>query len=438
MKDKQSLIRAAQQILDNNWRDGYTIPSAKLYPFQWNWDSGFIAIGHIYNSQQRAKEEIQHIFKGQWENGLLPHIVFHKENENYYPGSDVWQIENSPYAPKNIKTSGIVQPPVFGFILEMLYDISKNKNDWLVFCDEIFPLIEKYHKYLYTARDINNEGLVYIQHNWESGTDNSPTFDDVLAKIKIEKDSKLTHLRRDLKNVDKSERPSDGEYQRYLALVALFAKNNYDDLLIAQNSPFLIQDPLFSALLIRSNRGLIRMGELLNKDTSHIKEWNELSISNMNNKLWNEETYGYDSFDLNSGKKITNYSSSAYIPALFAEIPDKRRTEQMITYLKNTFCKDTHFCCPSYLYSRQEFETKCYWRGPVWINMNWMLYKALIKIQDFNFAKKILNDSISLIKEHGFFEYFDPRKKNGAGYGTDNFSWSAALLIDLLHSESHE
>ncbi len=30
-----------------------------------------------------------------------------------------------------------------------------------------------------------------------------------------------------------------------------------------------------------------------------------------------------------------------------------------------------------------------------------------------------------------FREYFDP--ETGAGYGAEDFSWTAALLIDLLH-----
>ena len=39
--------------------------------------------------------------------------------------------------------------------------------------------VYKNHKYFYSKRDINNDGLVYIYHNWESGTDNSPVWDDI-------------------------------------------------------------------------------------------------------------------------------------------------------------------------------------------------------------------------------------------------------------------
>ena len=54
-------------------------------------------------------------------------------------------------------------------------------------------------------------------------------------------------------------------------------------------------------------------------------------------------------------------------------------------------------------------------------------------------AKKIKNDSIELISKHGFYEYFDPRKNRAGlkktGYGGDNFSWTAALYIDLINDK---
>ena len=37
---------------------------------------------------------------------------------------------------------------------------------------------------------------------------------------------------------------------------------------------------------------------------------------------------------------------------------------------------------------------------------------------------------IDLVREHGFCEYFDPL--TGEGYGGSNFSWTAALLIDMI------
>ena len=40
---------------------------------------------------------------------------------------------------------------------------------------------------------------------------------------------------------------------------------------------------------------------------------------------------------------------------------------------------------------------------------------------------------IDLVKEHGFYEYFNPL--TGDGLGANDFSWTAALLIDLISED---
>ena len=35
------LYKKAIEVLENNWRGRFSIPCAKLYPFQWFWDSGY-------------------------------------------------------------------------------------------------------------------------------------------------------------------------------------------------------------------------------------------------------------------------------------------------------------------------------------------------------------------------------------------------------------
>ena len=49
-------------------------------------------------------------------------------------------------------------------------------------------------------------------------------------------------------------------------------------------------------------------------------------------------------------------------------------------------------------------------------------------------AAKVKADTLQLIEEYGFYEYFDPRKSstNNLACGTNQFSWTAALCIDLL------
>ena len=43
--DRKAAFEQAAAVLRRNDRGSYTIPTRGLYPFQWNWDSGFTALG---------------------------------------------------------------------------------------------------------------------------------------------------------------------------------------------------------------------------------------------------------------------------------------------------------------------------------------------------------------------------------------------------------
>lgn len=109
--DLRELAARARAVLDANWTGAATRPGPGLYPYQWSWDAGFVAIGYARYDQARAETELRSLFRGQWSNGLLPHIVFAPEEGGYFPGPGFWQTERSPYAPRRPRTSGIVQPP---------------------------------------------------------------------------------------------------------------------------------------------------------------------------------------------------------------------------------------------------------------------------------------------------------------------------------------
>ena len=115
------------------------------------------------------------------------------------------------------------------------------------------------HQYFYNHRDPKNEGLVYIYHNWESGTDNSPIWDDIWTTMNP---PEYTFERRDTTHVDASERPSKKEYDHYLHIIEIAKEHHYNDEKIAELSPFLVQDPLFNAMLIKSNESLINLYQL--------------------------------------------------------------------------------------------------------------------------------------------------------------------------------
>ncbi|WP_417290624.1 amylo-alpha-1,6-glucosidase [Corallibacter sp.] len=436
-----NLLDSAKQVLNNNFQPkGFSIPCEGLYPFQWNWDSGFIAIGLCHYDFEKAKSEVKTLLDAQWSNGFIPHIVFHNESDSYFPGAEFHKSELSPYAPKDHKTTGLTQPPVLGFVLEEMYHIHKNKDEVLAFVKNHIDQVFNCHKHLYEHRDPKNEGLVYIYHNWESGTDNSPMWDEIWETMTDIPTYEFE--RRDTSHVDASQRPSNQEYNYYLHLIEIAKAHNYEDAKITELSPFLIQDPLFNAMLIKSNQALINLYEIIGGETEKIntlKAWNTLSKKSFNDKLYDKELKAYIHYDLRNDKPLKYVSSSSFSP-LFAGVPDADRAKEIIDNLMTVFGKEEFYLCASFDPDSDKFNPKKYWRGPVWVNLNWIVYNGLKSYGYNELATRVKNETIELITKNGFYEYFDPRKEvhkaGNGGYGGNNFSWSAALLIDLLKKEN--
>ena len=426
----------AIEILNNNWKNGYTIPSENLYPFQWFWDSGFIAIGYAHFNINKAKTEINTLLNAQWKNGFIPHIIFHEKSETYFPGPEFHKANLHPLANKNFPSTGMTQPPVTGFILEKILEITTDKVDILNFIKKNIDKIYNNHAYFYNHRDPKNEGLAYIYHNWESGTDNSPIWDDIWETLDA---PEIEFNRKDINVVNASERPSNKDYYNYLHLINIAKKYNYNDVEIAKHSPFLVQDPLFNAMLIKSNQALINLYKKIGNNQpkiNQLKQWQSKSISSFNSKLFDNELNAYVHYDLRNEKPIRYISSSSFAP-IFAGIPSKEQVEKLVNTMLSKFDGDNLYLCASFDPTHKKYNPIKYWRGPVWVNLNWMLYYGLKDYGYTKLAKRIKLDTLKLVEKVGFYEYFDARKasyKNEAkGCGGNNFSWTAALIIDLLN-----
>src|SRR3954463_3868502 len=131
------LDEAAREILRHNDRGGYTVPNGRVYPFQWNWDSAFVALGFATFDLDRAWREVETLFKAQWDDGFLPHIVFWKDDEGYFPGPDVWASGREPV------TSGITQPPVAATVVRKIWERAERAGEGAAFHSRLEALFPK-------------------------------------------------------------------------------------------------------------------------------------------------------------------------------------------------------------------------------------------------------------------------------------------------------
>jgi hypothetical protein len=298
----------------------------------------------------------------------------------------------------------------------------------------LFPRLVSWHRYLATQRDPEGSGLVTVYHPWE-GTDNSPRWDRSLARIKLVKPRPYTRL--DTRQVrDKSQRPTDWDYDRYLWLVSLLRKYRYDDAEIYRRYPFLIKDVFFSAVLAAANAALLDLADVAgasDDDRSELAGWLDRGYQGLAGCFDMDSGLCHD-YDVRAGEEIRLRTFAGFAP-LFAQTPDAgQRTIQLPLLDSADFCGDPQFrwrLLPSTSPAEPTFQPRNYWRGPIWPVIDWLLWRSLQLLGCTDRAEELRRDSLGQIAADGdFAEYFEPY--TGKPLGSARQSWTAAVALDWL------
>jgi glycogen debranching enzyme len=428
------LLDRAQQVLDANWTGDATVASRALYPHQWSWDAAFIAIGRSWTEPERAMRELETMFQAQWANGMLPHIRFDTRTHDYFPGPDFWASDRSVLAPAGQPTSGMTQPPLHARAALDIYRHAGVTTDAEAFLRRLFPRLVAQHGYLERRRDPAGHGLAAIVHPWESGLDNSPLWDAVLDVIDVPPGAILPYQRSDLTHANPADRPSDATYDRYVYLAMRYRDSGYDDADLLATSPFLVEDVLFNVVYLWSSHALVEIAGILGEPAAPLEAAVRRIHDGLLAHLWDPDARRFFSYDLRSRRSIKKESVDSAIALLDPELPSDL-VEAIVADLMSRHFEvpaAPHYLIPSYDLDAAEFDRRRYWRGPVWINTDWMLWRGLRQHAHGAFAREIEDSMVALVERSGFREYFDPF--SGEGYGSLDFSWTAALLIDVLRS----
>ncbi|GAB4136062.1 MAG: trehalase family glycosidase [Sphingomonadales bacterium] len=421
--DPSALNAQAIAILKGNDRGGYTVPNGRVYPFQWNWDSAFVALGFARFDIDRAWREIETLFQAQWDDGFLPHIVFWQDDPGYFPGPDVWGVKRAP------RTSGITQPPVAATMVRSLWEQDPS-NQARARLQALFPKLLAWHEWFHRCRDVQGNALVVTVHPWETGRDNSPEWDAPASAVDISDVG--PYQRRDTSHLDQSMRPTKLDYDRYVAMVQYGKAQDWDQALIARKGPFRVADAGLSLILLRANRDLAALAAVLGRDSDaeRIGTWISRAEEGVD-YLWNDDIGAFCSRDIITGRSSAMVTSASFL-GFYAGVATGARGDALCGHLQRMAGK-LRYLVPSLDPDHPQFDPIRYWRGPVWAVVNYMIARGLADSGQDDWAARVRGDTRALIQETGFYEAFCPL--TGRGTGGDDFSWTAAIWLALAGAD---
>lgn len=394
------------------------MPTAGLYPFQWNWDSCLVALGWAALDEPRAWTEIETLLATQWPDGMVPHIVFHRPDPGYFPGPERWGTGRIP------PTSGIAQPPVAATCVRRLLERSRDRHRATARARALLPALIRWHRWFHEARDPERTGLVTTVHPWETGMDNSPAWDEALSRVEVAHDLEA-YVRRDTQHVDPAQRPTKAEYDRYMTLVQLLRGVGWDAAEVVRRSPFAVADVGTVRILLRADRDLRALCAELGEDAAlaEIDRWIARAATACA-RLVDPTTGLWHSLDLRAGGRVPTATHAGFL-AFYAGLGDARLADALERWQDGA-----RYAVPSVAPSDPRFDHRRYWRGPVWLIMNFMIADGLDRFGRADLAQRIKSDSVDLLRRSGFAEYFDPL--DGTGLGGKAFSWTAAMWLAWL------
>jgi hypothetical protein len=437
MTNSDAVFAAAKAVLKGNDRGTHTIPAKGIYPHQWLWDSCFIAIGQRHYDVERAQTELMSLVRGQWKNGMLPHIIF-TPGKKQAMHQGVWQSWLSPQSPDDISTSGITQPPM---LAEAVYRVGRKlsvseRHRWYRL---MWPHLLAYHQWIYQERDPHREGLALLIHPWESGMDNTPPWMDELGQHllpwwirmmqKLRIDSTVSWFRSDTRYVPTAQRLSNVEALALYDTQLRLRRKSYNIHRILNHTLFAIEDLTFNSILIRANMRLREITKSLREELPQEMDKRMKLTEKALEALWDPYAEQYFSRHFVTHRLLKQPSVATLLP-LYAGSVTPERAQKLVSLLENEHQFGTPYPAPSTPTSSPWFNPVCYWQGPSWVNINWLIIDGLKRYGFTDHAAALKESTLEMIERSGAYEYFNPL--TGEPLGVDDFSWTAALTIDLL------
>lgn len=375
------LVEASWAVLDAHWRpEGFTVPNAGVYPWQWLWDSCFHAVCWAALDDDRAAVELERTLAHQSGSGFVPHMTYWSD-----PGfaAGFWG---------RATTSCITQPPMFGHAVVELaargHEVSEGVIDRAV----------RGVRFLLDGRRRHaDSGLVLLCHPWESGADDSPRFDDACP----------------------GGWTLEAWYRHKGALV---------DTIVFDATGGAVANPAFEVASVGFNALLAFNALELAGHTGDVAlRAAALELGEAVAARWDPELGTW----VDGGATAAGSGRVRTLDGLLALLvdPAPERLEAVAAELVDPGAHGGA-CGPSGVHRGEEvFEPRTYWRGPAWPQLSYLLWVALCRAAH-PAAAELVGATIRGAVRSGLAEYWDA--DDGTGLGAIPQSWAALAAVMAL------
>jgi hypothetical protein len=274
----------------------------------------------------------------------------------------------------------VTKPPLLAWATWKLYEVDHDRE----FLDEIYEPIVRWNNWWFEKNDADGDGLCEYHHPYSSGLDDSPLWDDGMP---VEAPDLNTYLFLQLEALAKIARVLD---------------------LKEDAERWATQAEEMAARLVRNM-------------------WDEASGYFWANRIVNKEHV-----------RVNVRTPFNLFPLITGGLP-QAINEQLIAHLTNEREFWSRYPVPTVALDDPKFDPLTMWRGPTWVNVNYLLIEGLQRTGYTDLARELRRRTLDMISLHDdIYEYYQPETGENPPKAASIFGWSAAVFIDLAIQAAQE
>jgi putative isomerase len=270
----------------------------------------------------------------------------------------------------------VTKPPLLAWAVWKLYQMDNDRE----FLDEIYEPIVRWNTWWFDHSDLDGNGLCEYQHPYSSGLDDSPLWDE--------------------------------------------------------GTP--VESPDLNTYLFLQQEALARIAKVIGEHED-AKQW-ELRSQSMVQRLirlcWDPQAGIF--WATRNGVRVNVRTPFNLFPLLTGRLPSDI-TDRLITNLTDPSQFWSRYPVPTVSISESKYDPSQMWRGPTWININYLLIEGLRRSGKNELAQELRRRTLELISRNDdIYEFYNPETGDPSPKAASTFGWSSAIFIDLAIQATKE
>jgi putative isomerase len=270
----------------------------------------------------------------------------------------------------------VTKPPIMAWAALKLDETDPDPD----FLQEIYVPLVRWNAWWFSMNDDDADGLVQYSHPYSSGLDDSPLWDHGMP----------------------------------------------------------VESPDLNTYLCVQMGSLALMAEALGMDAEGAM-WRRRAaavVRRMIEDFWDQEAGLF--WALHEHKPVPVVTPFNLYPLWTGQLPDAIR-ERLLAHLTRPDEFWGEISLPTVARNDPHFDPQTMWRGPVWVNINYIFIEALRQIGEQSLARTLRDRTLDLImSKPGIHEYYHAETGQPPATAADAFGWTAAVFIDLAIQASRE